>query len=74
MVKSCGTLIKTSAFDVEVVFVIYIVQEHQREMEGLLDNVRQLSKELRLQILTINSYIPPEYQEMIEQVFYYFYI
>ncbi|XP_067948401.1 kinesin-like protein KIF3A [Watersipora subatra] len=42
-------------------------QEHQREMEGLLDNVRQLSKELRLQILTINSYIPAEYQEMIEQ-------
>lgn len=37
-------------------------------MEGLLDNVRQLSKELRLQILTINSYIPVEYQEMIEQV------
>lgn len=43
-------------------------QEHQREMEGLLDNVRQLSRELRLQLLTINSYIPQEYQDMIEQV------
>ena len=37
-------------------------------MEGLLDNVRQLSKELRLQMLIINSYIPMEYQELIEQV------
>lgn len=37
-------------------------------MEGLLDNVRQLSRELRLQMLVINSYIPQEYQEMIEQV------
>ncbi|XP_013384615.1 kinesin-like protein KIF3A isoform X2 [Lingula anatina] len=42
-------------------------QEHQREMEGLLENVRQLSRELRLQMLIINSFIPPEYQEMIEQ-------
>ncbi|KAF6017971.1 KIF3A [Bugula neritina] len=44
-----------------------IQQEHQREMEGLLDNVRQLSQELRLQMLTIDSYIPPEYQQMIEE-------
>ncbi|XP_070554370.1 kinesin-like protein KIF3A isoform X2 [Ptychodera flava] len=42
-------------------------QEHQREMEGLLENVRQLSRELRLQMLIIDSFIPPEFQEMIEQ-------
>ena len=37
-------------------------QEHQREMEGLLENVRQLSRELRLQMLVIDNFIPPEYQ------------
>ena len=42
-------------------------QEHQREMEGLLENVRQLSRELKLQMLIIDNFIPPEYQEMIEQ-------
>ncbi|XP_041360213.1 kinesin-like protein KIF3A isoform X2 [Gigantopelta aegis] len=42
-------------------------QEHQREMEGLLENVRQLSRELKLQMVLIDSFIPPEYQEMIEQ-------
>ncbi|ELU08954.1 hypothetical protein CAPTEDRAFT_178367 [Capitella teleta] len=42
-------------------------QEHQREMEGLLENVRQLSRELRLQMIMIDSFIPPEYLEMIEQ-------
>ncbi|XP_052794799.1 kinesin-like protein KIF3A [Mya arenaria] len=42
-------------------------QEHQREMEGLLENVRQLSRELKLQMLVIDNFIPPEYQEMIEQ-------
>ncbi|CAH1778129.1 unnamed protein product [Owenia fusiformis] len=44
-----------------------IQQEHQREMEGLLENVRQLSRELRLQMVIIDQFIPPEYQEMIEQ-------
>lgn len=42
-------------------------QEHQRETEGLLENVRQLSRELRLQMLVIDSFIPPEYQDMIER-------
>lgn len=36
--------------------------EHQREMEGLLDSVRQLSRELRLQMLIIDSFIPSHYQ------------
>ena len=34
-------------------------QEHQREMEGLLENVRQLSRELRLHMLLIDNFIPP---------------
>ncbi|KAK7495339.1 hypothetical protein BaRGS_00013521, partial [Batillaria attramentaria] len=42
-------------------------QEHQREMEGLLENVRQLSRELKLQMVVIDNFIPPEFQEMIEQ-------
>merc|ERR1719383_673311 len=42
-------------------------QEHQREMEGLLENVRQLSRELKLHMLIIDSFIPHEYQNMIEQ-------
>ena len=46
-------------------FVLQIAdlqQEHQREMEGLLENVRQLSRELKLQMLIIDNFIPPEYQ------------
>ena len=41
--------------------------EQQREMEGLLDNVRQLTRELRLQMLVIDSFVPPDYQEVIER-------
>merc|ERR1719369_755463 len=41
--------------------------EQQREMEGLLDNVRHLTRELRLQMLIIDSFVPPEYQELMEQ-------
>jgi kinesin family protein 3/17 len=36
--------------------------EHQREMEGLLDSVRELSRELRLQMLIIDEFIPRDYQ------------
>jgi len=39
-----------------------IQQEHQREMEGLLENVRQLSRELRQQLLIIDQFIPVDYQ------------
>ena len=39
-----------------------IQQEHQREMEGLLENVRQLSRELRQHMLVIDQFTPPEYQ------------
>ncbi|XP_027270686.2 kinesin-like protein KIF3A isoform X1 [Cricetulus griseus] len=41
-------------------------QEHQREIEGLLENIRQLSRVLRLQMLIIDNFIPQDYQEMIE--------
>ncbi|KAM6299768.1 kinesin-like protein KIF3A [Aegotheles albertisi] len=41
-------------------------QEHQREIEGLLENIRQLSRELRLQMLIIDNFIPQDYQKMIE--------
>lgn len=37
-------------------------QEHQREMEGILDTVRGLTREIQLAELIINSYIPKEYQ------------
>lgn len=37
-------------------------QEHHREIEGLLENIRHLSRELRLQMLIIDNFIPQEYQ------------
>lgn len=40
-------------------------QEHHREIEGLLENIRQLSRELRLQMLIIDNFIPQEYQVWI---------
>merc|ERR1711974_13397 len=40
--------------------------EQQREMEGLLDSVRHLTRELRLQMLIIDNFVPPEYQEIGE--------
>lgn len=41
-------------------------QEHQREIEGLLENIRQLSRELRLQMLIIDNFIPQDYQVQTE--------
>ena len=37
-------------------------EEHQRETEGLLDSIRETSKELKLLQLTMDSYIPYEFQ------------
>lgn len=39
-----------------------IKTEHQRAVESLLDSVREMSKELKLQTQIIESYIPPEFQ------------
>ncbi len=44
-----------------------IQMEQQREMEGLLENVRQLTRELRLQHLILDAFIPSDYQELIEK-------
>ncbi|PAV65692.1 hypothetical protein WR25_17211 [Diploscapter pachys] len=41
--------------------------EHQREIEGLLESIRQLRKELLLNLTIIDEYIPPEYLELIEK-------
>ncbi|TGZ58725.1 hypothetical protein CRM22_009476 [Opisthorchis felineus] len=41
--------------------------EHVREMEGLLDNIRQLGRELALHTMLIDHFIPKPYQELIEQ-------
>ena len=43
-----------------------IESEHQREIEGLLDNVRELSRELRLQMLIIDQFIPKQYQVIFD--------
>ncbi|XP_046644917.1 kinesin-like protein KIF3A [Daphnia pulicaria] len=42
-------------------------QEHQTQMEQLLEGVRQLSKELKLSTLLVDEYIPAAYQQIIEQ-------
>ncbi|XP_032666277.1 kinesin-like protein KIF3A [Odontomachus brunneus] len=42
-------------------------QEHQREMEGLLEGVRGIGRELQLQNLIVNHYIPVQYQTMIKR-------
>jgi len=41
--------------------------EHQREIEGLLDSVRMLRKELLLNLLFIENFIPPDALELIER-------
>ena len=51
-----------------VIVTLYCLQaEQQREMEGLLDSVRHLTRELRLQMMVIDSFVPVEYQELVEQ-------
>lgn len=42
-------------------------QEQQREKEGIYESIRSLSRELALCELVMNSYIPKEYQNMIER-------
>lgn len=44
-----------------------VQQENQREMEGLLDNVRQLTKELALQEAIEKMFIPDNYKTLIER-------
>jgi kinesin family protein 3/17 len=42
--------------------LVDLQSEQQSEMEGLLDNVRQMTRELRLQMIVIDSFVPPDYQ------------
>lgn len=42
--------------------------ESQHENEQILDMIRELNKEVKLQTLVINGYIPQEYQEKLEEV------
>lgn len=44
-----------------------IQEEHQRMKESLLDSVRELTRELKLQIQIIDTYIPIEFQGLIEE-------
>lgn len=60
--KKLRTLILQSQSEVKD-----IQTEHQRTMEGLLESVRELDKELKLQIHIINSYIPIEFQVFINR-------
>ncbi|KAH9587331.1 Kinesin-like protein kif3a, variant 2 [Schistosoma haematobium] len=41
--------------------------EHVREMEGLVDNIHQLERELARYTLIIDRFIPQSYQALIEQ-------
>ena len=40
--------------------------EFQHENEEMLETIRQLSREVKLQALVIDSSIPKEYQELLE--------
>lgn len=51
----------------EMQCIVATQAEQQREMEGLLDSVRHLTRELRLQMMIIDSFVPVEYQELVEQ-------
>ncbi|CAI2349829.1 unnamed protein product [Caenorhabditis sp. 36 PRJEB53466] len=42
-------------------------EEHQRQVEAMLDDIRQLRKELLLNISIIEEYIPAEQVELIEK-------
>lgn len=46
-------------------------QEHQREMEGLLDAVRETSQDLQLYSLICDSFVPKEYLSIIEEQTYW---
>ena len=43
-----------------------IQEEHQRMMESLLDSIREITKDLKLQMQIINSYVPVEFQVILK--------
>ena len=44
-----------------------VQEESEREKEGLLGDIRHVNKELDLESVIIDSYIPQEYQQLIQQ-------
>ena len=55
--RKVWTLLHSSRSEVED-----LRQEHQRQMEQLLEGVRQLTKDLKLASLIVDEYIPTQYQ------------
>lgn len=55
--RKVWTLLQSSKGEIED-----MRQEHQRQMEQLLDGVRQLTKELKFSSLLVDEYIPSAYQ------------
>ena len=47
-------------------------EEHQRETEGILESIRETSKELKLLQLTMDNYIPKEFHVNIMYFYYIF--
>ena len=42
--------------------------EAQRDNEDIMAMIRELNREVKLQTLIINSYVPQEHQEQLEQL------
>lgn len=67
-------LVRLSIICCMVFFILFVLvlqiadmkAESQRENEDLLDMIRELSKEVKLQTLVINTNVPPEYQKDLE--------
>lgn len=55
--RKVWTLLHSSRSEVED-----LRQEHQRQMEQLLEGVRQLTKDLKLASIIVDEYIPTQYQ------------
>ena len=47
--------------------LIAVQEEYQREKEYLLQDIRDLDKQVELQALIMNYFIPQEFQDLIEQ-------
>lgn len=47
--------------------LITVQEEYQREKEYLLQDIRALDKQVELQALIMNHFIPQEFQDLIEQ-------
>ena len=67
MCKLCMIIVYSSIIRVPVCLQIADMQaEFQQENEQLLETIRELEREVNLQQLIMNSYIPEEYQKQLE--------